>query len=113
MVQCSIQVSIGVLLSLPEAHVHHRRSGSPFVTQIGVGKVIKGWDEGEKRRGVSSYALSVIVRGVPQLSVGQKATLTATSDYVSPIPLTASRTDQILRPTGCADSLPSFLRTLL
>ncbi|KAG1786617.1 peptidyl-prolyl cis-trans isomerase [Suillus plorans] len=37
----------------------------PFVTQIGVGKVIKGWDE-----------------GVPQLSLGQKANLIATSDYV-------------------------------
>ncbi|KAG2129120.1 peptidyl-prolyl cis-trans isomerase [Suillus clintonianus] len=37
----------------------------PFVTQIGVGKVIKGWDE-----------------GVPQLSLGQKAILTASSDYV-------------------------------
>lgn len=36
----------------------------PFVTQIGVGKVIKGWDE-----------------GVPQLSLGQKANLIATSDY--------------------------------
>ncbi|KIY43856.1 peptidyl-prolyl cis-trans isomerase [Fistulina hepatica ATCC 64428] len=38
--------------------------GMPFVTEIGVGKVIKGWDE-----------------GVPQLSVGQKAILTATPDY--------------------------------
>ncbi|KAG1822847.1 uncharacterized protein BJ212DRAFT_832076 [Suillus subaureus] len=36
----------------------------PFVTQIGVGKVIKGWDE-----------------GVPQLSLGQKANLIASSDY--------------------------------
>ncbi|KAG6817294.1 hypothetical protein H0H87_010636 [Tephrocybe sp. NHM501043] len=40
-------------------------SGAPFETEIGVGKVIKGWDE-----------------GVPQLSVGQKAVLTATPDYV-------------------------------
>ncbi|KAJ3769721.1 peptidyl-prolyl cis-trans isomerase [Lentinula raphanica] len=36
----------------------------PFVTEIGVGKVIKGWDE-----------------GVPQLSLGEKAILTATADY--------------------------------
>jgi len=36
----------------------------PFTTKIGVGKVIKGWDE-----------------AVPQLSLGQKAILTATSDY--------------------------------
>ncbi|KAK6521965.1 FK506-binding protein 1A [Arthrobotrys megalospora] len=38
--------------------------GEPFVTKIGIGRVIKGWDE-----------------GVPQLSVGQKAKLTITPDY--------------------------------
>ncbi|KAJ7152437.1 hypothetical protein C8R46DRAFT_1121232 [Mycena filopes] len=37
---------------------------TPFETVIGVGKVIKGWDE-----------------GVPQLSLGQKAKLTCTPDY--------------------------------
>ncbi|KAI0034691.1 FK506-binding protein 1A [Vararia minispora EC-137] len=36
----------------------------PFCTQIGVGKVIKGWDE-----------------GVMQLSVGTKANLIVSSDY--------------------------------
>lgn len=36
----------------------------PFVTKIGIGSVIKGWDE-----------------GVPQLSLGQKARLTVTPDY--------------------------------
>jgi len=36
----------------------------PFVTKIGVGQVIKGWDE-----------------GVPQLSLGQIAVLTVTADY--------------------------------
>ncbi|CAA7267746.1 unnamed protein product [Cyclocybe aegerita] len=41
-----------------------RDRGSPLVTKIGVGQVIKGWDE-----------------GVPQLSLGQKAILTATPDY--------------------------------
>lgn len=41
-----------------------RDRGQPFVTQIGVGRVIKGWDE-----------------GVPQLSVGQKANLICTPDY--------------------------------
>ncbi|KIJ64635.1 hypothetical protein HYDPIDRAFT_175560 [Hydnomerulius pinastri MD-312] len=41
-----------------------RDRGLPFETEIGVGKVIKGWDE-----------------GVPQLSLGEKATLTATPDY--------------------------------
>ncbi|KAL5501284.1 FKBP1 [Sanghuangporus vaninii] len=36
----------------------------PFQTEIGVGKVIRGWDE-----------------GVPQLSLQQKAILTCTPDY--------------------------------
>ncbi|BGP00124.1 FK506 binding protein proline rotamase rapamycin-binding protein [Rhodotorula toruloides] len=38
--------------------------GQPFQTAIGVGRVIRGWDE-----------------GVPQLSLGQKAKLHITSDY--------------------------------
>ncbi|KAJ7908229.1 hypothetical protein B0H13DRAFT_2017297 [Mycena leptocephala] len=37
---------------------------SPFKTQIGVGKVIRGWDE-----------------GVPQLSLGEKAILHVTPDF--------------------------------
>ncbi|KQC35008.1 MULTISPECIES: FKBP-type peptidyl-prolyl cis-trans isomerase [Frankia] len=41
-----------------------RDRGVPFTTEIGVGKVIKGWDE-----------------GIPQLSVGEKAVLTVTPDY--------------------------------
>ncbi|KAK0217224.1 peptidyl-prolyl cis-trans isomerase [Armillaria fumosa] len=41
-----------------------RDRGHPFVTEIGVGKVIKGWDE-----------------AVPQLSLGQKARLVASADY--------------------------------
>ncbi|KAE8213305.1 hypothetical protein CF319_g5266 [Tilletia indica] len=41
-----------------------RDRNKAFVTQIGVGRVIKGWDE-----------------GVPQLSLGQKAKLTCTPDY--------------------------------
>lgn len=41
-----------------------RDRGVPFDTEIGVGKVIKGWDE-----------------GVLQLSLGEKATLIATPDY--------------------------------
>ncbi|KAF3284612.1 FK506-binding protein 1A [Orbilia oligospora] len=38
--------------------------GSPFETAIGVGRVIKGWDE-----------------AVPTMRVGEKATLTITPDY--------------------------------
>ncbi|KAJ6569151.1 FKBP-type peptidyl-prolyl cis-trans isomerase [Mycena capillaripes] len=41
-----------------------RDRNSPFETQIGVGKVIRGWDE-----------------GVTQLSVGEKAILHITADY--------------------------------
>ncbi|KAF9509958.1 hypothetical protein BS47DRAFT_1373394 [Hydnum rufescens UP504] len=41
-----------------------RDRGAPFETTIGVGKVIKGWDE-----------------GVPQLSVGEKAILIVSPDY--------------------------------
>ncbi|TRM59139.1 FK506-binding protein FKBP12 [Schizophyllum amplum] len=41
-----------------------RDRGAPFQTDIGVGRVIKGWDE-----------------GVPQLSVGTIARLICTPDY--------------------------------
>lgn len=41
-----------------------RDRGSPFQTPIGVGRVIRGWDE-----------------GVPKLSIGEKARLTITGDY--------------------------------
>ncbi|KAJ3003838.1 FK506 binding protein proline rotamase rapamycin-binding protein [Thoreauomyces humboldtii] len=41
-----------------------RDRGQPFVTKIGVGQVIKGWDE-----------------GVPQMSLGEKAILKITYDY--------------------------------
>jgi len=41
-----------------------RKKKDPFSTLIGVGQVIKGWDE-----------------GVPQLSLGEKAILTITPDY--------------------------------
>ncbi|KAI9315580.1 FK506-binding protein 1 [Dichotomocladium elegans] len=41
-----------------------RDRNDPFRTTIGVGRVIKGWDE-----------------GVPQLSLGQRAKLTCTPDY--------------------------------
>ncbi|KAK7205776.1 FK506 binding protein [Myxozyma melibiosi] len=41
-----------------------RDRGKPFETVIGVGQVIKGWDE-----------------GVPKLSLGETARLTITGDY--------------------------------
>ncbi|WFD37116.1 peptidylprolyl isomerase [Malassezia japonica] len=41
-----------------------RDRGAPFSTQIGVGRVIRGWDE-----------------GVPQLSLGEKAKLIVSPDY--------------------------------
>ena len=41
-----------------------RKRGKPFECKIGVGQVIRGWDE-----------------GVPQMSVGEKAKFTITPDY--------------------------------
>jgi FK506-binding protein 1 len=41
-----------------------RKRGQPFKFKLGMGQVIRGWDE-----------------GVAQLSVGQKANLTCSSDY--------------------------------
>jgi FK506-binding protein 1 len=60
-------------------------SGIPFETEIGVGKVIKGWDEGELNviHVFSPGLLMVIARsGVKKLSVGEKAKLTCTPDFV-------------------------------
>ncbi|KIJ50400.1 hypothetical protein M422DRAFT_27388 [Sphaerobolus stellatus SS14] len=54
---------VGTLLDGTEFDSSRTRK-EPFKTKIGVGQVIKGWDE-----------------GVPQLSLGQKAILTATPDY--------------------------------
>ncbi|KAK6521067.1 FK506-binding protein 1A [Arthrobotrys conoides] len=46
--------------------------GTPFETAIGVGKVIKGWDEG---------ILGSKQSGIAPMRVGEKAKLTITSDY--------------------------------
>jgi hypothetical protein len=58
----------------------------PFRTQIGVGAVIRGWDEGDFRMVLRlqnlTYMPSIISPGVPQLSLGEKAILIATPDYV-------------------------------
>ena len=55
----------------------------PFVTKIGVGQVIKGWDEGIGGCRPWQWHVLIIIAGVPQLSKGEKALLTITSDYVS------------------------------
>ncbi|KAJ9116627.1 FK506-binding protein 1 [Naganishia adeliensis] len=55
---------VGTLASNGSKFDSSRDRGQPFVTQIGVGRVIRGWDE-----------------GVPQLSLGQKAKLICSSDY--------------------------------
>ncbi|EPQ31536.1 uncharacterized protein PFL1_00869 [Pseudozyma flocculosa PF-1] len=56
---------VGTLLDGGSEFDSSRKPGrGPFQTQIGVGQVIKGWDE-----------------GVPQLSVGEKAKLICTPDY--------------------------------
>ncbi|KAG9227727.1 hypothetical protein CCMSSC00406_0000627 [Pleurotus cornucopiae] len=58
-----------------------RDRGSPFKTLIGVGKVIKGWDEGTRNVNLLSHSLLTRDGGVPQLSVGEKAILTCSADY--------------------------------
>ncbi|KAK4701523.1 hypothetical protein P7C70_g4707, partial [Phenoliferia sp. Uapishka_3] len=55
---------VGTLLDSGKKFDSSRDRGSPFQTRIGVGQVIKGWDE-----------------GVPKLSLGEKATLTCSPDY--------------------------------
>lgn len=55
---------VGTLLDSGAKFDSSRDRGQPFETRIGVGQVIKGWDE-----------------GVPQLSLGQKARLICTPDY--------------------------------
>ena len=45
----------------PTIQIPRLMPGKPFETEIGVGQVIKGWDE-----------------GVPQMSLGEKAKLTIT-----------------------------------
>ncbi|KAJ9122177.1 FK506-binding protein 1 [Naganishia onofrii] len=55
---------VGTLASNGSKFDSSRDRGQPFVTAIGVGRVIRGWDE-----------------GVPQLSLGQKAKLICSPDY--------------------------------
>ncbi|GAA99646.1 hypothetical protein E5Q_06347 [Mixia osmundae IAM 14324] len=55
---------VGTLQSNGNKFDSSRDRGTPFQTKIGVGQVIKGWDE-----------------GVPQLSLGEKAKLICTPDY--------------------------------
>lgn len=45
----SIQAGTGICRVFGDVHPYsdHTHSGKPFKTQIGVGKVIKGWDEGK------------------------------------------------------------------
>ncbi|WFD29830.1 peptidylprolyl isomerase [Malassezia sp. CBS 17886] len=55
---------VGTLASNGNKFDSSRDRNEPFRTRIGVGQVIKGWDE-----------------GVPQLSLGQKANLVCSPDY--------------------------------
>ncbi|KAK9470109.1 uncharacterized protein V1510DRAFT_427519 [Dipodascopsis tothii] len=55
---------VGTLADNGKKFDSSRDRGSPFETVIGIGQVIRGWDE-----------------GVPQLSLGEKAILTITGDY--------------------------------
>jgi hypothetical protein len=82
---------VGTLASDGSKFDSSRDRGSPFKTQIGVGKVIKGWDE-----------------GVPQLSVGEKAILTCSPDYVRLSPLSESSSLTFPRHMALVDSHRSF-----
>ncbi|KAJ3117646.1 FK506 binding protein proline rotamase rapamycin-binding protein [Phlyctochytrium bullatum] len=55
---------VGTLTSNGNKFDSSRDRGAPFETKIGVGQVIRGWDE-----------------GIPQLSLGEKALLKITYDY--------------------------------
>jgi len=57
---------------------------TPFVTKIGVGAVIRGWDEGISY--MPLYLLSHSTRsfqGIPKLSLGEKAVIIVSSESVS------------------------------
>lgn len=60
------RITVHYVGTLPDGAVFDstRRRGEPFTTEIGLGRVIKGWDE-----------------GMPKLSLGEKAVLTVSPDY--------------------------------
>ena len=69
-------------VSSPLTLLLHR--SSPFVTSIGVGQVIRGWDEGGASlllRQSLRMSADRVSTTVPQLSLGEKAVLTITPDY--------------------------------
>lgn len=68
-------------MSVDSLPPHSQCRGRPFETQIGVGKVIKGWEEGGTSW-IDSGCYTDISPGVPLLSLGEKAILNITPDYV-------------------------------
>ena len=57
-----------------------RDRGQPFVFPLGIGKVIRGWDEGKLLLASKSLVLLHIL-GVAQMAKGQRAKLTCSPDY--------------------------------
>ena len=57
-----------------------RDRGQPFVFPLGIGKVIRGWDEG-KLPLASKTVILVRILGVAQMAKGQRAKLTCSPDY--------------------------------
>ena len=87
---------VGTLQSNGSKFDSSRDRGQPFRTRIGVGQLIRGWDE-----------------GVPQLSLGQKARLICSPDYAygpRGFPPSAFYADKLSPPTRLLCSKSSSLR---
>ena len=83
--------------------------------EIGVGKVIKGWDEGKHIASRFPSAFLTRLSGVVKMSLGEKAVLIATPDYVCIVSVISSSCLVTLcsRHMAPAGSHLLYLQTLL
>lgn len=113
----SVGVKGSVLRPLSESHLTSvvccvsSFRGSPFITEVGVGKLIKGWDEGKSRNIFfrvtpcrSADGRRYGRSGVLQLTRGSRAILKVSPDYVRVVHAIDSLSDI---------HLPFFRRTAL